>query len=78
LIILDGCDNAIIADAVAPEPLEVPGRCVAEATRILATGNAFPQVTGDNGGLDFRRGVKQNFGLSPLSRTAMIRRSSRD
>ena len=43
-VVLDRCNDAAIADAVAPEPLAVARQRVAETARILAAGDAFAQV----------------------------------
>jgi hypothetical protein len=38
-VILDGGNNPVIADAVAPEPLAITGQRVTEAARVLTAGD---------------------------------------
>ncbi len=46
-VVLDGGDDPVIADAVAPEPLAVSGQRMAKATWILAAGDALAQIAQD-------------------------------
>src|SRR5688500_9414693 len=42
-IVLNGRDDAVIADAIAPEPFAIAGQGMAEEARIIATGDALAQ-----------------------------------
>src|SRR5581483_3684384 len=44
-VILDGGDDAVIADAIAPESLEVAAQGMAESPRVLRGGDALPQIS---------------------------------
>jgi hypothetical protein len=43
-VLLDSGDDAVIPDAISPEPFAVAGQCMAEAARILAAHDAFTQI----------------------------------
>ena len=40
-IVLDGGNNAIVADTVTPQALEVAGESTAQAARVSAAGDSF-------------------------------------
>jgi hypothetical protein len=44
-IVLDGGDDAIIADTVAPEPFALTHQRVTQTPRILAARDPFPQIS---------------------------------
>src|SRR6476661_327949 len=58
MIILNRRNNAIVSNAVTPQPLAVPGKRVAEATRVVGPGNAFTQIS-QNQPLSFRAKLAQ-------------------
>jgi hypothetical protein len=52
-IILDRGDDAIVADAVTPESLQITGKGVPEAAGVFVCGDAFAQIAQDQAlGLD--------------------------
>jgi hypothetical protein len=44
-IILDLRDNPVVRDTIASQALEIAGQSVAEAPRVIRTGDPFPQVS---------------------------------
>jgi hypothetical protein len=43
-VILDGGNDPVVADSIAPQSLAVAGQRMGEAARVVASGNALAQI----------------------------------